>query len=157
MQALTVIKGLLAYNADFDQRIWGSIEGLSDEQFCADYPYSQGSLRNHLVHIASVERAWLTGLQTGERPKHLDPLEYPTIASVREVFNQMRGQVISYVEQLSDEQLAEVLPGINLARWQVLVQLANHATDHRAQILRILHDYGQKTFDQDIVLHFWGR
>ncbi|WP_110515745.1 DinB family protein [Herpetosiphon llansteffanensis] len=157
MEAITIIKSLVAYNADFDQRIWQSIEGLSDEQFCADYPYSHGSLRNHLVHVASVERGWLTGLQTGQRPPHLDPAEYTTISSVREVFNDIRGQVTSYVEQLNDAQLAEVLPGINLARWQVLLQITNHATDHRAQILRILHDYGQKTFDQDIVQHFWGR
>lgn len=157
MEALTIIKSLVAYNADFDQRIWQSIEGLSDEQFCAAYAYSHGSLRNHLVHVASVERAWLTGLQSGQRPPHLDPLEYMTIDAVRNVFNEMRGNVISYVEQLRAEQLAEVLPGINLACWQVLLQITNHATDHRVQILRILHDYGQKTFDQDIVNHFWGR
>ncbi|MBM7841514.1 putative damage-inducible protein DinB [Herpetosiphon giganteus] len=157
MEALTIIKSLLAYNADFDQRIWQSIEGLSDEQFCADYPYSHGSLRNHLVHIASVERAWLTALQTGERPKHFDPMEYTTIVQVRDLFNEMRGNVISYVDQLRDEQLDDAWPNIPLARWHVLIQITNHATDHRAQILRILHDYGQKTFDQDIVEHFWGR
>ena len=35
--------------------------------------------------------------------------------------------------------------------WQVLLHVVNHGTDHRGQILRILHDFGAPTFDQDLM------
>ena len=43
----------------------------------------------------------------------------------------------------------------DLTVWQVLIHVANHGTDHRAQILRALHDLGIPTFDQDLILYLW--
>jgi uncharacterized damage-inducible protein DinB len=37
----------------------------------------------------------------------------------------------------------------------VLLHVANHGTDHRAQLLRALHDFGAPTFDQDLILYLW--
>jgi uncharacterized damage-inducible protein DinB len=39
----------------------------------------------------------------------------------------------------------------DLIVWQVLLHVANHGTDHRAQLLRILHDLGVKTESQDYI------
>ena len=39
----------------------------------------------------------------------------------------------------------------DLILWQVLIQVANHGTDHRAQILRLLSDLGVKTVSQDYI------
>jgi uncharacterized damage-inducible protein DinB len=30
-------------------------------------------------------------------------------------------------------------------------------TDHRAQMLRTLHDFGAPTFEQDMIFYLWGR
>ena len=38
-----------------------------------------------------------------------------------------------------------------LLTWQVLLQVVNHGTDHRAQILRALSDLGVETRSQDYV------
>jgi hypothetical protein len=35
--------------------------------------------------------------------------------------------------------------------------MVNHGTDHRAQILRVLHDFDAPTFDQDLIIHLWFR
>ncbi|MBK6794482.1 MAG: hypothetical protein IPG80_18510 [Anaerolineales bacterium] len=35
--------------------------------------------------------------------------------------------------------------------WQVLLHVVNHATDHRAQLLRALHDLGVDTKSQDYI------
>jgi uncharacterized damage-inducible protein DinB len=41
------------------------------------------------------------------------------------------------------------------ALWQILLHVANHGTDHRAQLLRILNDVGVKTFPQDYIIYTW--
>jgi uncharacterized damage-inducible protein DinB len=41
--------------------------------------------------------------------------------------------------------------------WQVFAHVANHGTDHRAQILRLLHDLGAPTFSQDFMIYLWER
>ena len=53
--------------------------------------------------------------------------------------------------------LEETPPGLPVPRWQALLHLANHGTDHRAQMLRILADLGAPTFEQDLLFHVWKR
>jgi len=43
----------------------------------------------------------------------------------------------------------------DLIAWQVLLHVANHATDHRAQLLRVLHDLGVDTKSQDYIFHVY--
>jgi uncharacterized damage-inducible protein DinB len=42
-----------------------------------------------------------------------------------------------------------------LTVWQVLLHVANHATDHRAQLLRSLHDLGVETKSQDYIFYVY--
>ena len=43
-------------------------------------------------------------------------------------------------------------------RWQLLLHVANHATDHRAQILAALHEhFGLTTPEQDMILYLLER
>jgi uncharacterized damage-inducible protein DinB len=43
----------------------------------------------------------------------------------------------------------------DLIAWQVLLHVVNHGTDHRAQLLRILHDLGVKTTSQDYIFYVY--
>jgi uncharacterized damage-inducible protein DinB len=43
----------------------------------------------------------------------------------------------------------------NIILWQVLLHIVNHGTDHRAQLLRILHDLGVKTVSQDYIFYVY--
>ena len=43
----------------------------------------------------------------------------------------------------------------DLILWQVLLHVVNHGTDHRAQVLRILHDLGVKTVSQDFIFYVY--
>ena len=40
--------------------------------------------------------------------------------------------------------------------YEVITQLINHGTDHRAQMLRMLGDLGAPTFEQDYIVHLWN-
>jgi uncharacterized damage-inducible protein DinB len=43
----------------------------------------------------------------------------------------------------------------DLVVWQVLLHVANHGTDHRAQILRLLNDLGLRTESQDYIFYVY--
>ena len=59
-----------------------------------------------------------------------------------------------YLAELSDDMpTSKPLSGEDkdLRLWQVLLHVANHGTDHRAQILRLLNDLGVQTTSQDYI------
>ena len=87
----------------------------------------------------------------------LDPADYPTPAAGRTAWEKTAGDLLAYVSGLSQAELEETPPGLPVPRWQALLHLANHGTDHRAQMLRILADLGAPTFEQDLLFHVWRR
>ena len=44
----------------------------------------------------------------------------------------------------------------DLILWQVLLNVANHGTDHRAQLLRVLNDLEVRTEYQDYIFYVYG-
>ena len=80
----------------------------------------------------------------------LELLDYPTRESFTQTWDNIEGALLEYVLSLSDAELEGVPDGILESRWQALVHLVNHGTDHRAQILSMLHRLGMPTFEQDI-------
>ena len=153
-----ILRTLVAYNYALYYRVWDSIMTLSDEQFVADIEYSHGSIRNQIVHVATVDSRWLQGLkeQPGARAFNLEPADYPSRNSARELWDTTSKQVTDYVASLDEASLAQISQGMGGPVWHVVVHLVNHGTDHRAQILRALYDFGAPTFDQDLVLYLWS-
>ncbi|GAB4581000.1 MAG: hypothetical protein Fur0022_37450 [Anaerolineales bacterium] len=58
-------------------------------------------------------------------------------------------------EMLFDKPITEPEEDKDLIVWQVLLHVANHATDHRTQLLRSLHDLGVKTIYQDYIFYIF--
>ena len=94
----------------------------------------------------------------------MNPTDYPDQRALRDRWEQVRQRVLAYVEGLTEEDLNESvqveLEGRNLEarrfkRWEILLHMANHGTDHRAQILARLHELGADTIEQDLILHWW--
>ena len=59
-------------------------------------------------------------------------------------------------DMLFDKPIEEPEEDRDLIVWQVLLHVANHATDHRAQLLRVLHDLGVETTYQDYIFYVYG-
>ena len=58
-------------------------------------------------------------------------------------------------DNLFDKPIEEPEEDKDLFVWQVLLHVANHGTDHRAQILRLLNDLGVKTTSQDYIFYVY--
>ena len=145
---------LYCYTFWADRRVWGCVAQLSDDQFTTELDYSIGALRTQCIHTMGVESWCITFLATGEL-HFLDMDDYPDRASIRARWDEIEQFVLGYIDSLTPAELErdvhpefwEDEPPIKL--WQALIQVANHSTDHRAQILAGIHRLGGETAGQD--------
>lgn len=154
---LESIKTFLEYHVDMTRRVWNSIDHITEEQFVADDTYSRGSIRNLMVHIASTDRRWLAGLKDQPDVGHLNAGEYSTRAAARVEFQAGATDLAQYLSTLTDEDLKKHTDQVAQPRWQILLHLVNHGTDHRATVLQKLHEFGAPTFPQDFIIWLWER
>ncbi|NPV74861.1 MAG: hypothetical protein HPY59_00655 [Anaerolineae bacterium] len=156
---LELIQPILQYHDTLHRQLWESIMGLSDAQFVQEIPYSHGSIRNQMVHLTAVEGRWLRGLKglPDARSYNPDPAGYPTRQSAYHLWQAGAQEWAAYAGALDEASLLYISPGMPGPAWQVLLHVVNHGTDHRAQVLRALHDFGAPTFDQDLIFHLWAR
>lgn len=159
------IRILLDYNYGAHRQLWNGILSLSDEQFTHDIDYSIGSVRNHMVHLINVDGRWLARLQNAPLPERLIETEFSTRDSVLQKWKAVEAAVLAYGDQLQDDELAEIVHydmphrggEKQDPRWQILVHMVNHGTDHRAQVLPILYRMGAPTFEQDLMIYYWNK
>lgn len=148
------------YHFAENRSLWDSyISSLTDEQFTQPVHYSRGSIRDQIVHMMSVDDTWFSGLRGIEIPEPLNPDDFENRAAIRTYWDDVEQKMRDYLASLNDEILMEKpLPegeDENLIVWQVLLHVVNHGTDHRAQLLRILHDLGVKTVSQDYIFYVY--
>ena len=147
------------YHLSQNRTIWDAyVMQLSEEQFTQAANYSKGSIRDQIMHLISADDIWFSELQ------NIESLEPPPPASNREAirahWDKVEQRMRSYLAGLQDEMLfaqpiQEPEEDRVLRVWQVLLHAANHGTDHRAQILRLLNDLGVKTTSQDYIFYIY--
>jgi uncharacterized damage-inducible protein DinB len=146
------------YHFAENRHIWDEyIPALSDEQFRRTVGYSRGSVRNQIVHMISVDDTWFSALRGVEIPESLDPADFDDRKRIRAHWDSVEQTMRLYLAALRDDMLFEKPfaegEDKDLILWQVLLQVANHGTDHRAQVLRLLNDFGVKTVSQDYIFY----
>lgn len=162
---LSAARTLIDYHYAAYERVWAAASQLSQEEFTRDFDYSLGSVRNQLAHVMNVDDRWLSRLQSRPLPPNLDFEDYPEAQSAQEKWMQIAQRVQAYAAGLDSDQLQQSVelhfPGRGGShrnmRWQILLHVVNHGTDHRAQILALLHELGAPSFEQDLILHLWSR
>jgi uncharacterized damage-inducible protein DinB len=147
------------YNYHFSEnhKIWNEyIIRLSFKQFTQHVDYSQGSIRNQIVHLMEIEDTWFSELRGLELPGIYEPAETDDRKIIRSLWDAVEQNMRDYLAKLRDDMLFEKpMKGEDkeLMVWQVLLHVVNHGTDHRAQILRLLSDLGVKTGPQDYIFY----
>jgi uncharacterized damage-inducible protein DinB len=150
---------LYDYHFAENRKIWDRfIIPLSQDLFTQDVDYSVGSVRNQTVHLMSCDDFWFSGLRGFEMPEMLDPANFEGREKIRTHWDNIEQTMRDYLAELRDDMLFEKpLSGgdKDLLLWQILLHVANHGTDHRAQLLRLLNDLGVETAPQDYIFYIF--
>ncbi len=150
---------LYEYHFRINRLIWDyGIVPLTDEQFLQPIEYSLGSIRNHVVHMRNVDMGWFGNLQGDPDPSELDE-NTTDRATIRASWDEVEAFMRAYLAEIHDDMLLKVIDMPNdppTPLWQVLIHVANHGTDHRAQLLRLINDVGGETFPQDYMFFIRG-
>ena len=151
------------YNYHFaeNRKVWEHVALLTFEQFIQKVDYSRGSIREQLVHLFDAEEMWFSELRGIQPADPLpDTVEIDDRDAIRAFLDQVEKNSRAYLAELQDDMLftkpiKEPEDDQVLFAWQVLLHVANHATDHRAQLLRALHDLGVDTKSQDYIFYVY--
>jgi uncharacterized damage-inducible protein DinB len=149
------------YHFAANRKIWDRyISPLSSEQFTQPVGYSHGSVRDQVVHLMDVDEVWFCELRGVEPSEPLPPASFADREAIRARWDRLEQSMRAYLAELQDEMLftrpiREPEEDQDLLVWQVLLHVANHATDHRAQLLRFLSDLGVKTESQDYIFYVY--
>lgn len=154
-----MLRHFFDYHFSENRILWDrQMMALSQAQFTQHIPYSLGSVRNHFVHLMSVDDVWFSALSGGEFPGDLNPDNFADRSVLRAHWDGVESRMREYLQALRDPMLFDKpLDGEdeNLSVWQVLLHIVNHGTDHRAQVLRALHDLGAATTAQDYIFYVY--
>ena len=149
------------YHFAENRKIWDEyITPLTSEQFTQNTGYSHGSVRDQIVHLMNVEEVWFAELRGVEIQEQIEPGAVDDRESIRARWDSVEQMMRDYLAGLRDDRLfekpiTEPEEDKELIVWQVLLHVANHGTDHRAQLLRLLHDLGVKTTSQDLIFYVY--
>jgi uncharacterized damage-inducible protein DinB len=155
-----VFRHFYGYHFAENRNLWDSyITPLTYEQFTQDVAYSHGSVRSQIVHLMSVDDTWFSALRGAANPEAFNPADFDDRAVIRAHWDSVEQAMRAYLAKLRVEMLFEKPfaegEDKDLILWQVLLQVVNHGTDHRAQLLRLLHDLGVKTESQDYIFYVY--
>jgi uncharacterized damage-inducible protein DinB len=153
MIPLETLRELFDYNYWARDRQLDACAALADEQFLRPMGNSFSSVRDVLAHLIFAEWVWLERW-LGRSPTQADKQQvaadkFPTLASVRERWSAIEGNMRLYLAGLDEQTLSRSLTYTN---WrgqvctyplgQTMFHLANHQTYHRGQVTTLLRQLG---------------
>jgi uncharacterized damage-inducible protein DinB len=133
----------------FEHNNWANIQiiqacsALSDEQLDAE-PQSatKGSIRETLTHLVNSQRGYLSLLTLTLEARHHAP---PTFAGLQESAQISGEGLLALVRDESSKSpktRLQTTDGFFVEPWVVMLQVINHATEHREQIKSMLSALG---------------
>ncbi len=156
---------LFDYNFWADRKVWSFVLALSEEQFKRPSDYSIGSVHQQIVHLMDAEAVWLARVKGAAPEIFHDADVFPTYESIRARWDDVEAAWRAYLNVLPEGELqgiAEYISRTDGRRyrtpiWESLMQIINHSTDHRSQILALIHQLGGQTGPHDFIYYTWEK
>ena len=134
------VRGTYAYNEWANDRLLEAAGKLSDERLASEPGGSRGNVADNLAHLVNTQVGWSDVIsETDFTPQPPLP-EQDIMAALRQRFAESHARLREIIGGLTDESLTAVVRrerGSQVhgyPRWQMLLHLATHGTQHRAEI-----------------------
>lgn len=154
---------LLLYMLWADRQMLKSVRAVRPEDLTRDAGVSFRSILGTMSHILGVQRIWLARF-LGHPPEQVGAGESPDLLSWITAWEENASGVEAFLAGLTDEQLAAPLTwtsakGVTYTHplWQTVLQVVNHATYHRGQIVSLLRQMGYPAESTDLIRFFSER
>ena len=159
------LRRLYAYNGWATGRILDAAELLTPDQLHAPGQAGHGSIRDTLVHLLDAHRGWLSwwdGSLSAEESYNLraDPADFPDVPALRRFLAEIERKTQAFVSALEADDPGRVygwdLPDgrrWEMPLWGMMLHVANHGTQHRAEVAAMLTAFGHSPGDLDLVYY----
>jgi uncharacterized damage-inducible protein DinB len=157
-------RDLLLYTLWADRQMLKSVRAVGPDDLTRNAGVSFGSILGTLVHMLGAQKLWLArflGQSTDALP---GPGDFPDLLSWITAWEENASGVGAFLAGLTDEQLAAPLTWTNLQGvthtrplWQPVLQLVNHSTYHRGQVISLLRQMGYPVESTDLIDFFAER
>jgi uncharacterized damage-inducible protein DinB len=142
----TILEKLIEHNNWANAQIIQACSALSDEQLdAAPQSATMGSIREILLHLASGQELYLR-LLTLPLAQRLGPVPDPPFAKLQESLNTSGEGLLAVARDEARLRgmglIQETKDGYWVAPWVLMLQVINHATEHREQIKNMLSALG---------------
>lgn len=155
------LKTLIDYNTWANQQVWQCIMRLTDEQFKQAHDYSVGSVYAQTFHLMSTDYFTLKildgTLATTDRAEYPTKDAYDTReklwAKWREIDKAFHtwfagATIDDLTGDIGFQETEDLFVAGSRAEWLMVYE--NHTTNHRAQILALMHQLGGETCEMGL-------
>lgn len=155
------IETLFEYSYWANRHLFEVLSQLTDEQFVQPVAGSYGSVRNTLVHVLSAEWGWLDRCGGSPRGPALRAADYPTLASVRDRWQEVERDVREFLSGLRDDDLDRTVewavgggPKHTSRLGELMQHAVIHGVHHRGQVALLLRQMGYTPGNFDALVYY---
>jgi uncharacterized damage-inducible protein DinB len=161
---LEAVKRLYAYHAEMTERIITTAGKLTAEDLTKVVVKGQPPVRDTLVHMLDTQIchfSWLDGSMSRDESfaRKFPPQDYPDIAAVRRFWDRVSAETGAFIGTLTADAGMErvytrTLPDGTVRErflWEIMLHVANHATQHRSEVAMMLTALGHSPGDLDFL------
>lgn len=139
-----LVKTIFAYQLQADRRMWDEvIMPLDESLFYVDTGYSWGSLQRESAHVIDAMHGYMRRLHGSKQIAKAFAVDNPDRAQVRDRWDAVEAEWRAYIASFDDREFDRLVDTvyretlITVPVWQLVFQVFNHNTLHRAEILQI--------------------
>ena len=152
---------LFEYDEWATARTLESVSAIAEETYLQDLKSSHGGIHGTLVHLYSAGRIWLQRWRGNAGARHVTVEEIPALGLLRRRWSEYREDLKGYLAVLTESTLDAPL-SYNDMRGnrhseplvQQMLQVTNHATYHRGQVVTMLRQVNGKPAATDLIAFF---
>jgi uncharacterized damage-inducible protein DinB len=153
-----LLESFYEYGEHMNERLLNLAAKLDDDALRRTIPGVGRSIFQTFFHMLSAERNWFAGWQGQERPPRLNEQDLPDLVAIRDVWARLADERRTFLANASEEWLHQPMfdapSGRPILYWEVILHVANHGTQHRAEIAATLTEAGFSPGDVDMVDYF---